>query len=159
MSRNPHRLPSSRVLKAYRRLGGTRNQGSLSSAVRTVSAAMQSGITMPRSAVLDLAYAVLDAEVDIDCQIRVAAAKALVAFDEREIARAATRAIRDPTSPLEVVTAAATIFLGSPRRQLSPRDSACLLGKVRRFGQIRGPMVDLLYSSRFSGSMTRRAKQ
>jgi hypothetical protein len=92
---------------------------------------MQSGITMPRSAVLDLAHAVLDAEGDIDCHIRVAAAKALVAFDEREIARAATRAIRDPTSPLDVALAAATLLLGSPKRRLSHRTVACVLRTVK----------------------------
>ena len=159
VSRNSHRLPSSRVLKACRCLGGIRNQGNLPSAVRIVSAAMHAGVTMPRSAVLDLARVVLDSEIAINRDTRLAASKALARFNEREIVRRATRAIRDPASRLDVVMAAATILLGSPNRSLSHPTLTCLTRKVCRFGQIRGPLVDLLHSRRSPVSKNERLKK
>ena len=53
MSKYSRRLPSSQVRRACRCLSGIRNQGSIPSAVRTVSAAIQTGTTMPKSAVLN----------------------------------------------------------------------------------------------------------
>lgn len=119
---------------------------------------MHAGVTVPRSAVLDLAQVILDPEVDIDRDIRMGAAKALSAFDERVIVSRATAAIRDPASPLGVAMAAATILLGSTNRRLSHPTSVCLVRKVRRFGQIRGPLVDLLQSSRSLVSKNERGK-
>ena len=120
---------------------------------------MRAGITLPRSAILDLARVILDAEVDIDRHIRIVAAKALSAFDEREIACMANRAIRDPSSPLDVARAAATILLASPRGRLPHRTMTCLVREVRRFGQIRGPLVDLLQSSSSQVSKNERVKK
>ena len=120
---------------------------------------MRAGTTMPRSAVLDLARVILDSEVDIDRHIPVPAAKVLARFNERAIVRRAALAIRDPSSPLDVVLAAATILLGSPRGQLSHRTVSCLLRNARRFGQIRGPLVDLLQSSGLPAPLNKRVKK
>lgn len=157
MTRNRQRLPSSRVLRACRCLGGLHNQGDIPNAVRTVLGAVQGEVSLPRSALLDLARIVLDADVDMNRHIRLAAAKALVQFNERVITGRATRAIRDPSSPLDVVMAAATILVGPPCHRLSRPSLVCLVRVIRRFGQVRGPLVDLLKLNKLPPQPSRRA--
>ena len=158
MSASHIRLLCSQVLKAYRCLGGVDHLGSLPSAVRIVSATMHAGITTPRSAILDLARTVLNSGIDINRDIRMAASKALAAFDEPAVVSRATLVIRDPTSTLDATMAAATILLGSLNRRLSRPTLADLARRVGRFGQIRGPLVDLLQSRRSPVSKNEKLK-
>ena len=136
-------LPSSQVLKALRRFGGFGLDISLPRAIQLVTNALERGIELPRSGVLDLASMALDPTVVLNREDRIKAAKALSPFNEREIVRKAALAIRDPWSPLDVVIAAATLLLGSPKRRLSHPTFACLARVVRRFRPNSRPSREL----------------
>lgn len=159
MSRNRRRMPPPELLRAFRCLAGVGHHGDLLDAIRTVLAALEVGVTLPRSAVLDLARVVFDADVDMDRHLRLAAAEALARSDEREIANLAASAIRDSSASLGVATAAATFLLGSPHRRLSRPTLTGLVRKIRRFGQVRGPLVDLLQSNKLPSPPNRRVSR
>ena len=146
-------MPSHHVMKAMRRLGGIGSDISLPQAVQIVTAAFEQGVDMPRSAILDVGHYILDPMAPIDRRTRLKAAQAVAAFRERETIRRAVHVIGSNDTPLAVVQAAAVLLLGPPSPQLSRKTVSALQRCVRRYGQIRGPITDLVLLAARSGEL------
>lgn len=148
MTRDSNRLPSSRILKAYRSLEAIESEQGVQNAVCRILSSLQAGASLQHSTAVDLARIVLDCNTYLDRDIRLACARTLARIDSGEIVALATLAIRDRDRPLDGAKAAASILLGSRRVRLSQRTPICLVRAIRRFGQIRGPLVELLQASK-----------
>ena len=146
-------MPPSQVLRAIRRLGGFGLELSLQRAVRIVTDAFERRVEMPRSAILDLGSLALDATVVLDLRTRINAAKAVSPFGERGTVKRAVHAIGVNEAPLDVLQAAAVILLGPPVRRLSRKTVLSLQQRLKRYGQIRGPIIDLVLLTARSGAL------
>ncbi len=159
MTRAPCRLPSSQVLRAVRRFAGIGLEMSLQRAVRIVTTSLEQGIEMPCSGVLDVGRLALDSAVNLDRDTRFRAARAVSIFRELETIKRAIHVVGSDETPLDVVEAAAVILLGPPARRLSRKTSLGLRRCVRRYGQIRGPITDLVLLAARSGKLPSKGKK
>lgn len=153
------KMPSSEVLKALRRLGGLGLEMSLERAVRIATGAFERGNLMPRSAAIDLGRLALDPNIVLSRTARIGAAKAVSASGELETVRRAVRVIGSDETPLDVLQAAAVILLGAPARRLSRKTASSLQRCVRRYGLIRGPIIDLVLLAARSGKLPSKGKK
>ena len=132
----------------------------LQKAVDSITSELEGGVPVPSSIVLKLGRHVLDPKCPLDRKIRLRAATDLSAVRERELEVHAIQVLCHEDTPLDVIQAAAAIVLGtSRRRQLNATTVLALTRHVRRYAQIRGPLVDLLRQSALAASRPSKDKK
>ena len=159
MTGDRFKVPPLTVLAACRPLAGV-PQMELLDAVQYVTSVLEHDIAIARSTVRVLGRHVLNPNAPLDRKTRLRAATALSTIHERSIEVHAVQVICREDTPLDVIQAAAAIVLGtSRRRQLNATTVHALTRHVRRYGQIRGPMVDLLRLSVLTASQPSKDKK
>lgn len=159
MTGRPLKRRSPDVLRAIRRLGDNPSRMASQMAVFVIASALEGGVTIPSSTVLALGPRVLDPNAQLDRATRIRAATVLSAVRKREKAAKAIQMICRDDTPRDALQAAAAILLGTPCRRLSKTTTRALTRHIRRYGQIRGPMVDLLRLSVPAASRPSKDKQ
>lgn len=141
MTGKPPRQRETDVVEAIRRLAGLASGKGFQKAILVITSALDGGVPVPKSTVLALGHRALDPNAQLDRDTRIRAATALSALHEPKSEAAAIQMICHDDTPLDAVQAAAAILLGTPGRRLSATTVRALTRYIRRYGQMRGPMV------------------